>query len=608
MQRLLLTPWRRLLSHGSRQAGKVVAVEEFASVLPASLPDSGKGGGMRHRRQAPAMETGRERRQQHQHKRMPYFDGLFSSLNTSSHQNEEPRSEALGILRKGSKDVPSGQRVPKINLLDNQYIPSRRSEGPVRGTRKTARGIVATSLPLGVASKERLAHVPTASAIKTFAEMRLPGWLLEALAIRNIHQPTPTQQRLIGTMLEHDMRRRFIYVRAQTGTGKSLGYVIALLAGLHREHLPARIQSPSGGERCGCLHLILVPNAILGLQLLRWIKSLVADNAHWSENLARIVKALLPTEVLDDEYPAEVTEPRGFSHILITTPGQAQAMLAQGTLSLEGMRDIIIDEVDAQLRPLPEHAPRRRLVNRARHPNPTLTLLGQLYRVCSESGLTPPRPILASATLNGGCRLDLLRATGIKGAKYVTIDQARADTADNGGDGTARTSRVLLSCPPSIKHYYRMLKDAESVEELLGLIRRVVSGHEGQTGALFVPAAKSKVAISEMLRRLGIACELLANMTVQGSGSPAANRLLIGSDVDARGWDMPSLAYVIIVDMPQSATHYLHMAGRVGRMGSPGTVYTVVAGQKDLERLAGIYSMLRLAATPVPQEVGSGVI
>lgn len=616
--------WRRFLSHGGGQAAKraekVVALEELASVLPVGLPAKDEGEQTHSHRYAPRSKTDQlPRHQPSQNRRTPYFSSLLSSSNVLEQRKESPRSEALKALyEEGPRDPPLAEQMSKISLLDNRYIPSSSSgypqvREPHRGLKKgeatrsrPALAAKASNLPISVVSKERLAYVPTTSSIKTFAEMRLPGWLLEALATRNIHQPTPTQQRLIETMLEHDLRKQFLYVRAQTGTGKSLGYIIALLAGLHRERLPLGTLAHAHEGWYGCLHLILVPNAILGLQLLRWIKSLVLVNAHWAENLAQIVKVLLPTEVFDDEYPKEVMGLSGNSHILIATPGQAQALLAQGRLSLGSLRNIIIDEVDAQLRPLSEYAPRRCLMNRIRHPNPTLTLLTQLYRVCEEEGLTPPRPILASATLNGACRLDLLRATGIKGAKYVTIDQSRAETVDAHGSAMASINGLNshLSCPSSIRHYYRMLRDAESIEELLTLIKQVASVHEGRKGALFVPASKSKAAICEMVRHLGISSELISSMKmepglmVETEGRSNHCRLLIGSDVDARGWDMPSLAYVIIVDMPQSATHYLHMAGRVGRMGNPGTVYTVVAGHKDLERLTGIYSMLRVAATP----------
>lgn len=618
--------WRRLLSHGSdqsaRRAERVISLEEIASALPVDPPTKGRGESRRSRLSTPVTKTDRSSRYQPSGQRpVPYFNSLLSSLNVLDRSKvEPPRSEALKALYEGSKTPSLTKQMPRINLLDNQYIPSSSSSlrrPQVRGAPQRTQGAEFTkdrsspasrapNLPISAAPRERLAYVPTTSSIKTFAEMRLPGWLLEALATRNIHQPTLTQQRLIETMLEHDLRKRLVYVRAQTGTGKSLGYIIALLAGLHRERLPLGVPSHANEGCYGCLHLILVPNAILGLQLLRWIKSLVASNAHWAESLAQIVKVLLPTEIFDDSYPREVTELPGPSHILIATPGQAQAMLAQGRLSIGSLRNIIIDEVDAQLRPLPEHAPRRRLINRVRHPNPTLTLLTQLYRMCEEGGLNSPRPILASATLNRACRLDLLRATGVKGkgVKYVTIDQSKAETIEAQGSAANSISNLHLSCPPTIRHHYRMLKDAESIEELLILIKQVVSAHEGRSGALFVPASKSKAAICEMVRRLGISSELISSMKVEQGpkatmeGAPSRGHLLIGSDVDARGWDMPSLAYVIIVDMPRSATHYLHMAGRVGRMGSSGTAYTVIAGHKDLERLTGIYSMLRLTATP----------
>ena len=429
------------------------------------------------------------------------------------------------------------------------------------------------------AKKSRLAFTPTVKVQKTFVELGLPGWLVESLFSRNIVQPTTMQQRLIEIMTGNVKSRSTIYMKAQTGTGKSLGYVIGLLSGLHREKLPLSVRG-----NCSCLQLILVPNAILGQQLLRWIRALLGGNSFWAGQLTRVVRVQLPTDELDDHYPEEITQ-IGSSHILIATSTKVRELLAKGLLNVGAINNIIVDEVDAQLRPLPTFMTRKMIRMRSKHPIPSYVLLKELLSVRKELKIPAPRMIVASATLNRRCRSELAKI-GIS-KKSVMIDN----------QGTS--SNELVTCPATIKHYYRVLKDAESIEELGTLIKSIADSRLNETGVIFMPATKSKAAIQELLFSLGIKNELVSRLkTCSESKEKLEGKMLVGSDLDSRGWDFPLLSYVIILDLPSSPTHYLHMAGRVGRMGNSGTVYTFVAGERDLERLTNIYSQLWLSPIP----------
>lgn len=306
-----------------------------------------------------------------------------------------------------------------------------------------------------------------------------------------------------------------------------------------------------------------------------------------------------PTEVdcFDTDLSRRELTQMGPTHILIATPTQAQEALAKGQLSVATLQTIIVDEADALLKPLKNYATLRERMLRVRHPVPSMSLLKGIYAACRENRLAQPRLIFASASLGHRCRDDLQRAGLVTGAYTLLRDSPKTPT-----------------CPATIKHYYRMLSDAEGAEELIQLVHWVWSAHEGQLGVMFVPASRSKVTMKGWLESAGITTHVMSELPTADHGAlqrllkgGGADRkggvLLLGSDVDARGWDLPTLKYVIVVDLPTTPAHYLHMAGRVGRMGQPGSVYTFVAGSRDLERLSNIYSVLRLAPTPyLPHE------
>lgn len=440
------------------------------------------------------------------------------------------------------------------------------------------------------AEPEWLANIATVDKQKTFAEMKLPTWLVNSLTGLSITQPTLVQQKVIESMLDvkDGQKLRPILVKGQTGSGKSLGYIIALLAGLHKESLVKDLTNIAS-----CFHLIVVPNAILAYQLLRWIRVLTQENAYLNENLTNVVRLLLPEseiDQLDETFSPEITK-HGRSHILIAMPSVVRNALATGHLNVSTIKSIIVDEADALMKPLSAYATLKERLNRVRHPVPALSLLKELQSTCQEHGLFQPRMVLLSASLNGRCRDDLQK-TGLLTGAYTLVGE------------TGKTP----TCPSTIKHYYRMLSDSDSVEELIQLIRWIWIERKGETGVLFIPSAKSKEAMKDLLQASGINAQIMSDLP---SGDQAAldkltsegDALFLGSDVDARGWDMPNLKYVLVVDLPSSPTHYLHMAGRVGRMGAIGSVYTLVAGNRDLERLTNIYSMLRLRATPyIPSE------
>ncbi len=461
------------------------------------------------------------------------------------------------------------------------------------------------------ADPNRMAHRPLTRRLpSSFSAFPLPSWLLDALTRQNVLQPTAVQADIIAALMERaptnsaaERKARMpIIVRAQTGTGKSLGYLIGLLGQMHRT--PSQRAGRLAGDALGvssCTHLVIVPHAMLAFQLLRWIRTLVSSNAFLTDRLASVVRLLIPpsqaAELSEEGGERLLATTRGHSHILIGTPSELLEALSMATFSVGGCHSIVLDEADSMIKSLSQYAPLHKQMNRKRHPIPVMTFLTGVANMCTEHRLRPPRLMIASASMNRLARHDLAKNGLLPGGLARVICDV------------ASLAQEESRCPPAIRHYHRMIAERDSPEDLVQMLTWIYQENAGKCGLVLMPSGRSKVALRECLVASAAipAVTILADLPraslqdlnrTLAAPSEEHGRLLLGSDMDARGLDLPMLDYVIVVDLPESPTHYMHMAGRVGRMGRPGAVYTIVAGGRQLERLMSIYSCLRLTSTP----------
>lgn len=382
--------------------------------------------------------------------------------------------------------------------------------------------------------------------------------LLESLHSNGIKTPTKVQSEL----LRHYMATtKDLLVQAKTGTGKSLGYLIALL---NQRPIPSTAATSYYEPR----NLIVVPNVTLALQLYRWSCMLTQTNSH--------VKMLLP--YVDESVERSSVTP-GASHILVGTSELLRLALAKNSLRPTMLSTIVLDEADYLIKSLKQHATLNERQNRIKHPAPTLTLMRELLGMTKVK----PRLVVTSATLNRLSRIDLQRHGIVGRDNYKFIrDQQDEDR--------------LATCPSHICHHHRLIEDDNAA--LLDALTSVLDRHPGEAGIVFLPAAKSKSGFREWLA--GSLGKGISLAYLHENSSPKPDTLLIGSDNDSRGIDLPSVSFVIVLDLPVTPTAYLHMAGRVGRTGQRGSgaVYTILGVEGDLETFTTRMSVLRLASIP----------
>lgn len=402
--------------------------------------------------------------------------------------------------------------------------------------------------------------------------------LLEQMNRHGIANPTEIQMSMFGHFFQGSPDD--ILIKSQPGSGKSLGYVIMLLADFFKK---ARIGGASFSSRADgikCKYLIIVPSDLLARQIDSWFREL-------SQNSAKTALLCETFEQLQNGPDCD---------FLIATPESFRIKLAQGSINVKGIECVVLDEADALVKPLKRFASPKQKEMRIKHPVTTMLLLSEILKaIASNKLLNRPRMIVASATLNKSTR-DQLISTGIVKNPIFLEDRTPLQTRQD----------ILNPSEAKVKHFHALLKNPEDPNELLKIISSIVKQNNlfAGRGALFLPAAQSKLGLCELLRSSpefkDISIGLLNQYQQQREGKSCENsQLLIASDIDCRGIDIPELAFVIILDLPGSVDNFIHMAGRVGRTSQlSGNVYTILGTIEDFNKFSSLLRHIPLTSIP----------
>ena len=360
-----------------------------------------------------------------------------------------------------------------------------------------------------------------------------------------IVKPTPVQDAYLKAFFES---KKDILMQASTGTGKSLGFLLSLI---NQRLIPKKTPTVLTPR-----HLILVPTIMLGEQIFEWCKKLGYEHASM-------------------HFGTKSCKPDPSHELLIASPKALRVELARSMFNPSDLSNVILDEADALIKPLGEFATKGKKQSRKEHPNPTLTFLSELYAVASP---LRPRMIVSSASLTFWTRKDMMRENLLQ------------------QNAVFLKSTLAPEVPKQLLHYHRLLRGTDPCE-LSEVIQQICARHSPKsTGIVFLPQEKSKNTLKQWLSsRVNRPVYLIDDL------KPKPGSLILASDSDARGLDLPSLEFVIILDTPRTPTHYLHMAGRVGRVSQVGenpSVYNVLGVETDLDILTTRLSLLNLRSTP----------
>ena len=359
----------------------------------------------------------------------------------------------------------------------------------------------------------------------TFASLGVPAPLVAVLDDAGITAPFPVQ----AATLPDALAGRDILGRAQTGSGKTLGFSLPLIAGL------AGGRTAPGRPR----GLVLVPTRELATQVQGVLKPLAKAMSLWVTTIYGGVSQGPQVNALQRR-----------TDIVVATPGRLADLIGQGRCDLGDVEIAVIDEADqmADLGFLP------------------------IVRRLLEATPADGQRLLFSATLDSA--IDVL-------ARRFLTDPAQHSVDEN-------------SSPAEIEHHVITIDPAHRVEVIAAL-----AGGDKRS-LVFTRTKHGAERLARQLTTAGIpAAELHGNLR-QGARSrnlaafgSGAVRVMVATDIAARGIHVDGIDLVIHADPPAEHKAYVHRSGRTARGGADGVVVTMqtaaqVREVRNLMRKAGV--------------------
>jgi superfamily II DNA/RNA helicase len=364
--------------------------------------------------------------------------------------------------------------------------------------------------------------------MSTFAELGLPTTLVDALATQGVTEPFPIQ----AATLPHTLAGRDVLGRGRTGSGKTYGFVLPLLARLSAG--PTR-RKP-GRPRA----LILAPTRELATQIEASILPLAKPLGLKATTIFGGVSA-----------NPQITRLRDGVDIVVACPGRLADHMRSGHVKLDAVEITVLDEADH------------------------MADLGFLPEVRRIMDATPSRGqrMLFSATLDNG--VDVLVKRFMTNPITHSVDSAQSPVS-------------------TMEHHVLHLEETHRLPVLVDLTAApgrtlVFTRTKSRAKALTRKLVASGVPAVELHGNLGQNART-RNLEAFSSG---AAKTLVATDIAARGIHVDDVRLVIHADPPVEHKAYLHRSGRTARAGASGTVVTLmtdaqVRDVRDLTRKAGI--------------------
>jgi len=372
----------------------------------------------------------------------------------------------------------------------------------------------------------------------SFNSLGLSDALLKAISKKGYTTPSPIQEKAIPPILEG----KDILASAQTGTGKTAGFTLPMLQilseGQRLRHRPIRA-------------LILTPTRELAAQVYANVKE-------YSEFLD-LRSAVVFGGV--KQRPQEVHLRRGVD-ILVATPGRLIDLENQKILSLSKIEILVLDEADRML---------------------DMGFLRDIERIMK---MMPSRRqnLMFSATFSNDIK---------KLANGILHHPVQVEATPENTTVDAINQKV-----------YRVAKGLKT-----GLIIKLITEGNWKQVLVFNRTKHGANKLCKKMVSTGISAAAIHGNKSQGARTKAlagfkngSVRVLVATDIAARGLDIPLLPHVVNFELPNISEDYVHRIGRTGRAGASGEAISLVSADettylRDIEKLVGI---------KIPKEVVEG--
>jgi ATP-dependent RNA helicase RhlE len=365
--------------------------------------------------------------------------------------------------------------------------------------------------------------------VNQFSDFNISASLKQQLANAKFITPTPVQAGAIPPALEG----QDILATAQTGTGKTLSFLIPLIE---------KMQSGTRAEvkTRGAFGLVLLPTRELAMQVLEHYRKLTGNQG----SAALVVGGMA-------EGP-QLQQIRRGAQLIVATPGRLEDFLSRRLVNLSGVKMLVLDEVDRMLDMGFKPAIKRIVA----------ALPAERQTLCYSATLSPQIKEVVRDYVKNPARIEI--GSVLKPSENVELQ--------------------TFEVPTDKKH--------ELLEHLL-------EKHNGS----FLVFVRTKHGADRVARRLarsghtatqihGDRSQSQRNAALR-SFSQGHHRVLVATDVAARGIDVADVAHVVNYDMPREAEDFVHRIGRTGRASRRGIASTFAAPEekgtlRKMERVLSI--------------------
>lgn len=361
-----------------------------------------------------------------------------------------------------------------------------------------------------------------------FTDLNLSAPILKAVAEEGYTTPTPVQRQAIPPILEG----RDMLAGAQTGTGKTAGFTLPMLEILSRKpHAkgprPVRV-------------LILTPTRELAAQ--------VGESVKTYGKYLPFKSAVIFGGV---GIQPQITTLRNGVDILIATPGRLLDHVSQGTVDLRHVEMFVLDEADRML---------------------DMGFIKDIRRVIS---ILPAKKqnLLFSATYSDEIKKlceSILRNPAV-------VEVARRNTSSE----LVKQSVILVDC-----------------KRKSALLGHLITQNKWEQVLVFTRTKHQANKLSEYLQKIGITSAAIHGNKSQAARTKALSdfkagnvKILVATDIAARGLDIDQLPHVVNLELPNIAEDYVHRIGRTGRAGNEGEAVSLVCVD-EYDYLKGIEKLI----------------
>ena len=362
----------------------------------------------------------------------------------------------------------------------------------------------------------------------SLATLGLSEEILKALQDKGYESATPIQKALIPAMFT----RRDIMAGAQTGTGKTAGFALPILQELSKTFVEGQHYPKA---------VILVPTRELARQV----------NASF-ETYGKYLPLKSTVLYGGSNLTSQANRLKNGADIIVATSGRLLEHIYKKNVNLESVDYLVLDEAD------------------------TILDMGFVHEVSKILQFLPQRRqnILISATLSGS----------VKRLAEQILQKPKLIEVDSMGTSADTVEQII----------YPVEKEKKS--ELLSYL---IGSRNYQQVLVFVRKKEIADEVTDYLNDSGLKTTVIHGGKSSGERSRALEgfkagkiRVLVATDIAARGLDIPALEVVMNYDIPHVTGDYIHRIGRTGRAGAKGLAITLISptemvALKDVERLIG---------------------